>query len=173
VLSDVGWRWKIVPPLIEDVRHGRDFRSYEDINAKNCLQVGTVSEIVKNRLVKECEDGCFPLILGGDHCISIGTISALKTLKKNSAIIWVDAHADINTPTTSLSGNMHGMPVAFLLGLVDQFKTLPGFSWFESSVVPQDIVYIGLRDLDRAEKATIKKLGIKAFTVSIVKFLSV
>jgi arginase len=170
VLSDVGWRWKIVPPLIEDVRHGRDFRSYEDINAKNCLQVGTVSEIVKNRLVKECEDGCFPLILGGDHCISIGTVSALKTLKKNSAIIWVDAHADINTPTTSLSGNMHGMPVAFLLGLVDKFKELPGFSWFEPTVVPQDIVYIGLRDLDRAEKVTIKKLGIKAFTVNIEKF---
>lgn len=165
MLGDIGWRHRIVPPLIDDVKIGRDFRSYEDINAKNCLQVGTVSEIIKNGIVKECSDGSFPLILGGDHCISIGTISALKTLKKDSAIVWVDAHGDINTPATSSSGNMHGMPVAFLLGLVSDAKKLPGFSWFEPCVAPKDIVYIGLRDLDKGEKLAIRKHGIKAFTV--------
>jgi len=61
---------------------------------------------------------------------------------------------------------MHGMPVAFLLGLIENAKTLPGFQWFEPVLQPKDIVYIGLRDLDRAEKMMIKRLGIKTFTVS-------
>ena len=85
--------------------------------------------------------------------------------------IQVDAHGDINTPETSSSGNMHGMPIAFLLGLVKNVKALPGFQWFEPCIEPSDIVYIGLRDLDKGEKTAIKKLGIKAFTVknNIVK----
>lgn len=177
MLGDIGWRWKEVPPLISDIKFGRDSRSYEDINAKNCGQVGRVSEVVCNGIIKECAvntaaasssssaDPIFPLILGGDHCISIGTITALKTIQPDSAIVWVDAHGDINTPLTSLSGNMHGMPVAFLLGLVENANSLPGFQWFKPTVKPKDIVYIGLRDLDKAEKMTIRKLGIKAFTV--------
>jgi len=79
--------------------------------------------------------------------------------------LQVDAHADINTPAKSLSGNMHGMPVAFLTGLVDNYSSLPGFSWFVPQLQPSDIVYIGLRDLDEEEKLTIRRLGIKAFTV--------
>ncbi len=78
----------------------------------------------------------------------------------------MDAHGDINTPETSSSGNMHGMPLAFLLGLVNDAHTYPGFSWFKPCVKPSDIVYIGLRDLDKGEKRIIKKLGIKAYTVS-------
>jgi len=77
----------------------------------------------------------------------------------------VDAHADINTPESSISGNMHGMPLALLLGLVEDMKTLPAFDWFQPCVEPKDIVYIGLRDLDAEEKRTIRRLGIKAFTV--------
>lgn len=78
----------------------------------------------------------------------------------------VDAHGDINTPSESSSGNMHGMPVAFLMGLVKNASSLPGFGWFKPCLAPQDLVYIGLRDLDPAEKVTIRRLGIKAFTVS-------
>jgi arginase len=77
----------------------------------------------------------------------------------------VDAHADINTPSTTISGNMHGMPLALLLGLVQDATSLPGFDWFSSCLHPKDIVYIGLRDLDREEKRSIRALGIKAFTV--------
>eukprot|EP01036_Dinobryon_divergens_P034985 gene34985-45282_t len=103
--------------------------------------------------------------IGGDHCISIGTISAIKRNRKNAGIVWVDAHADINTPATSISGNMHGMPLALLLGLVDDMKSLPAFDWFGPCVEPKDIVYIGLRDLDAEEKRTIRRLGIKAYTM--------
>jgi arginase len=80
----------------------------------------------------------------------------------------VDAHGDINTPQTSSSGNMHGMPVAFLMGLVEGAEKLPGFEWFRPCLKPSDIVYIGLRDLDKGEKKIIKKLGIKAYTVSLI-----
>jgi arginase len=74
----------------------------------------------------------------------------------------------VNTPQTSASGNIHGMPVAFLLGLVERVKELPAFEWFEPCLQPKDIVYIGLRDLDLPEKNMVRKLGIKAFTVIIV-----
>ncbi len=77
----------------------------------------------------------------------------------------MDAHGDINTPATSGSGNMHGMPIAFLLGLVDNAQALPGFEWFKPCLAPRDLVYIGLRDLDSGEKKFIRDLGIKAFTV--------
>jgi hypothetical protein len=79
----------------------------------------------------------------------------------------VDAHADINTPARSNSGNMHGMPVAFLMGLVENANKLPGFQWFKPCMKPSDLVYIGLRDVDSDERRTIKNLGIKAFSVSI------
>jgi arginase family enzyme len=68
---------------------------------------------------------------------------------------------------------MHGMPLAFLLGLVDNANQLPGFGWFKPCLHPKEIVYIGLRDLDRGEKTFIKKLGIKAFTVSTHQILFV
>ena len=85
-------------------------------------------------------------------------------MRPNTGIVWVDAHADINTPNTSSSGNMHGMPVGFLLGLYDHLQ-LPTFQWFKPCLKPSDIVYIGLRDLDAPEKVAIKKLGIKAYTM--------
>jgi arginase len=167
ILGDIGWRIKLLPPVISDVSLGSDtiVPLPDNVKAKNCLQVGKVSHTIKKHVEAECIDDNFPLILGGDHCISIGTISGIKGKRKDNAIVWVDAHADINTPSNSISGNMHGMPLGFLLGLVTNVQQLPGFEWFEPTVKPSDIVYIGLRDLDAAEKITIKKLGIKAFTM--------
>lgn len=77
----------------------------------------------------------------------------------------MDAHADINTPETTGSGNMHGMPVAFLMGLVKNMNSLPGFNWIKPCMKPEELVYIGLRDLDQGERLAIKSLGIKAFSV--------
>ena len=134
-------------------------------NARNSLQVGLTSEVVHQKVLEEARTGNFLLILGGDHCISIGTISGIKAARKNTGIVWVDAHGDINTPETSESGNMHGMPLGFLAGLVDKPQSYPGFSWFTPCVDPRDIVYIGLRDVDAGEKHNIKKTGIKAYTM--------
>jgi arginase len=167
VLGDIGWRIKLLPPVISDISLGSDevLKLPDNMKAKNCLQVGKVSEVIMKHVEIECDDGNFPLILGGDHCISIGTISGIKGKRKNNAIVWVDAHADINTPANSVSGNMHGMPLGFLLGLVKNARQLPGFDWFEPTVKASDLVYIGLRDLDSAERVTIRELGIKAFSM--------
>lgn len=166
LLGKIGWRLKLVPPLTTDVSFGKGSADIvEDVKAKNCAQVGRVSAAIKSHVESECQPDNFPLILGGDHCISIGTISAIKKTRPDTKIVWVDAHGDINTPQTTNSGNMHGMPIAFLMGLVQGGNTLPGFDWFAPCLKPSDIVYIGLRDLDEYEKKFIKNLNIKAFTV--------
>ena len=113
------------------------------------------------------------LTLGGDHSIAIGTLSGMsrairERLNKDLAVIWVDAHADINTPEQSASGNIHGMPLAYLSGLATDKHPHP-FAWLnDPEQVPislQKLVYIGLRDVDRAEKRTLRKYGIKAFSM--------
>lgn len=91
MLGDLGWRWKQVPDFITDPDYGRDLsnKDFEELNVKNCMQVGKVSELIRNVVRPECSEDNFPLILGGDHCISIGTISAIKESRPNTAIVWV------------------------------------------------------------------------------------
>jgi arginase len=99
--------------------------------------------------------GGFPLVLGGDHSIAIGTIAGVARARGRApGVIWVDAHGDINTPLTSPSGNVHGMPVHFALQ--------------EHAVDPQRMVFIGLRDVDDGEKRAIRELGVKAFAMADV-----
>jgi len=108
------------------------------------------------------EEGCIPVFLGGDHSVSIGTVGGV-THHGRAGVIWVDAHGDLNTPETSPSGNIHGMSLAALLGhgpdsLVDLGR--PG-----AKVLPEDVVVIGLRDLDPDERRLVKESGIHAFTM--------
>ncbi|MEA2689297.1 MAG: arginase, partial [Candidatus Eremiobacteraeota bacterium] len=99
--------------------------------------------------------GGFPLVLGGDHSIAIGTIAGVARARGRApGVIWVDAHGDINTPLTSPSGNVHGLPVHFALQ--------------EHAVDPQRMVFIGLRDVDDGEKRAIRELGVKAFAMADV-----
>jgi arginase len=111
------------------------------------------------------------LTLGGDHSIAIGSVAgtakAIKErLGKEMALIWVDAHADINTPETSGSGNIHGMPVAFLTRLVtEQREDVFGWLKEDMAVSVKKLVYIGLRDVDRGEKQILREYGIKAFSM--------
>jgi arginase len=109
----------------------------------------------------------FPLVLGGDHSIAMGSVAATRRHwhGKNHSIglIWVDAHGDLNTPQTSPSGNIHGMPLAHLLGHGD-----PGFIDLcgdAGTLDPERVVLIGVRDLDPGERALIRELGLKAFTL--------
>ena len=118
-----------------------------------------IIKAVCDELAQVVEDviraGGFPLVLGGDHSIAMGTIAGVARGRgKVPGVIWVDAHGDINTPLTSPSGNVHGMPVHFAL---------------ESNAVdPQRMVFIGLRDVDDGEKRVIRELGVKAFTMADV-----
>jgi len=114
---------------------------------------------VCDELAGEVEDvvrgGAFPLVLGGDHSIAMGTIAGVTRARgKAPGLIWVDAHGDINTPLTSPSGNVHGMPVHFALE--------------EGAIDPARMAFIGLRDVDEGEKRTIRELGVKAFTMADV-----
>jgi len=107
------------------------------------------------------------LTIGGDHSIGVSTVSAINDNciknKKKLSVIWVDAHADINTYKTSNSGNIHGMPVAFLLGLCS-FKYLK----FNNLLEPTQIHYIGLRDVEIKEVIFLKNLGINYYTANDV-----
>jgi arginase len=164
LLSTCKWN---VENISMDLAYKLPYPNKIQINAKNHEEVGIVCEILSKQVEKEMIKDNFVLILGGDHCISIGSIPSIIKVKPNTGIIWVDAHADINTPTTSLTGNMHGMPLAFLTGLIDKdLHNMPTIkNWFQSCLSPKDIIYIGLRDVDQCEKHFIKQLGIKYYTV--------
>lgn len=138
---------------------------------KNPLAVSAVTEKLSSQVYEHASKGRFVLTLGGDHSIAIGTISgtarALKErLGRDMAVIWVDAHADINTPETSDSGNIHGMPLAFLTGLASEKPGAP-FGWLKDDqrISVKKLVYIGLRDVDRGEKKILREHGIKAFSM--------
>jgi arginase len=89
LLGGIGWRWKQLTPMTSNDTSSSTTEDYRHLNAKNCYQVGKVSGMIKKHIETECADDNFPLILGGDHCISIGTISAIKAARPKTAIVWV------------------------------------------------------------------------------------
>ncbi len=105
----------------------------------------------------------FPIFLGGDHAATIGSFAAMRK-QGRTALLWIDAHADLNTPAHSPSGNIHGMPVAVLLGEGDERLTRVGGR--EPKLRPEDVVYIGLRSVDSDERSRIEAHGIRAYTMS-------
>jgi arginase len=139
---------------------------------KNPLAVSAVTRKISDQVYTQAKEGRLVLTLGGDHSIAIGTVSGTaKAIRerlngREMAVIWVDAHADINTPETSDSGNIHGMPVAFLTGLA-KGGTEGVFGWLKEDhlISVKRLVYIGLRDVDRGEKKILRDHGIKAFSM--------
>ena len=145
---------------------------------KNPRSVSAVTEQISDLVYAQAKEGRLALTLGGDHSIAIGTVSGVaRGLRERQpqlpdgtnpeiAVIWVDAHADINTPETSDSGNIHGMPVAFLTGLATSSEQ-GIFDWLapEHRITLSKLVYIGLRDVDAGEKRILRENGIKAFSM--------
>ena len=133
--------------------------------------VSAVNEILSRQVYDHARQGRLVLTLGGDHSIAMGTISGTQRatkerLGRDIAVIWVDAHPDINTPESSYSGHIHGMPVAFLTGLTtEERKDVFGWIGDEQRISVKKLVYIGLRDVDKAEREIIKEHGIKAFSM--------
>jgi arginase len=107
--------------------------------------------------------GGLPLVLGGDHSIAMGTVAGLLDVWGDVGVLWIDAHGDINTPATSPSGNVHGMPVAAMLGRAGLGSRL---GWDARALKPSRVVLFGTRTLDPGERALIKELGIRMFTMS-------
>src|SRR5260370_7015565 len=108
-----------------------------------------------------------PVVLGGDHSIAAGTLSGVATYfkkkEKKIGLVWLDAHGDINTPESSPSGKVHGMPLAAAMGYgATELVELQGF---KPKVEPQNISLVGIRDLDSQEKKLAKKAGVYVFTI--------
>ncbi|KAJ8289654.1 hypothetical protein GJAV_G00003770 [Gymnothorax javanicus] len=128
--------------------------------------VGRANQLLSTAVSGAVRAGHTCVMLGGDHSLAIGSIEGHSQQCPDLCLIWVDAHADVNTPLTSPSGNLHGQPVAFLLkDLKDKMPNMPGFSWMKPFLSSSDLVYIGLRDVDPGEYDILKNLGIQYFTM--------
>ncbi|CAB4255778.1 similar to Saccharomyces cerevisiae YPL111W CAR1 Arginase, responsible for arginine degradation, expression responds to both induction by arginine and nitrogen catabolite repression [Maudiozyma barnettii] len=167
-LKDLGWNTKVESPIDEmeimeklKVHTGTDFYK----NAKRPNLVGEVSKKIHDSVKEVLSQDRFPLTLGGDHSIAIGTVSAVIEKYPDAGLLWIDAHADINTLESTDSGNLHGCPVSFLMGLNKPEDTPTALKWCPGTLKPNKIAYIGLRDVDAAEKKIIKDLGIAAFSM--------
>ena len=137
----------------------------------------TVSETIKS--------GFFPVVISGDHSCAGGTIAGIKMAKSKSklGLIWIDAHADLHTPYTTPTGNMHGMPLATAIGednmpckvhelddkTIKIWEQLKNIGKINPKVLPEDIVFISLRDFEKEEKSLIEQYGIKVITTAEVR----
>ncbi len=131
--------------------------------ARRLGPVARVCQAVYDQARGCVEAGDFALFLGGDHSMSIGTVSALACTGQRVGMIWIDAHGDFNTPATSPSGNVHGMPVAVLVG--DGPAALVDIGSPGAKLQPSDIVQVGIRDLDAAERIRLSESAIDVFTM--------
>ena len=110
------------------------------------------------------DEGALPLVLGGDHSVALGTLGGLARARGEGGVLWIDAHGDLNTPESSPSGNVHGMPLAAALGLAD--GRFASDAWTLPAVDPHRVALVGLRSLDQQERERIRSLGMKAYTMS-------
>lgn len=128
--------------------------------AKSCARLQRMVE-------KALGDGYFPVVLGGDHSIAAGTIAGVakhyRKKKQKVGVIWIDAHADMNTPETSPSGNVHGMPLAATIGMGP--RELTHLGGYGAKVDPKNVVLIGIRDVDDEESENVRRSGVHAFTM--------
>jgi arginase len=108
--------------------------------------------------------GQVPLVLGGDHSVALGTLWGLAKARGVGGVMWIDAHPDVNTPETSPSGNVHGMPLAAALGLAGTM--FESNSWPLPAVDPEHVALVGIRDLDEGERKLLRGVGARVFTMS-------
>lgn len=133
------------------------------------------SKLLAEKVERVLDKGDFPICLGGDHSMALGTISGIasfcKKRKLRLGVIWIDAHSDMNTDETSPTGNIHGMPLSALMGLgCNELVNLLGFS---PKLYPENCVLIGIRSIDEAEKVNIKKLKVPIYTMNHIDKLGI
>jgi arginase len=142
-------------------------RKTSDTRTRFKSEILAVCEELAAHTVAAMEAGEWPLVIGGDHSIAMGTVSGIAShLKKSNqklGLIWFDAHGDMNLPESTPSGNIHGMPLAHLLGYGD--KDLASIHGISPAVDPENVVLIGIRDIDQKERDFINASGVKAFSM--------
>lgn len=155
-----------------DIEIGRDRLTTDPLTGlRNLEAVVQASTKIADKVDKIMKEGSFPLVLGGDHSIAIGTLAGISKYFKKLGVIWFDAHGDLNTPETSPSGNIHGMPLAVSFGLGE--TTLTQIGGYCPKIQPENIVIIGARSLDEGEKRLIKEKGIKVYTMHEIDRLGI
>ena len=131
---------------------------------KTCARIAT-------KVVEEANAQAIPLVLGGDHSVALGTLGGLAAVHGVGGVLWIDAHADINTPETSPSGNVHGMPLAAALGLGgDAFASE---AWPLPALDPRRVALLGLRQADAGERRLLREAGVRVFTMSEIDRIGV
>lgn len=137
-------------------------------DSERIRMIGELNKNLSDIVYKESQKGRLTLALGGDHSMGHGTAHGqLKTYGDDLRIIWFDAHADLNTYDTSMTGNFHGMSLAYVLGIGNS-KDLAGFDWVEKHAKPENVVLIGSRDLDDLELDFIRDHGVKYYSPRII-----
>ena len=146
----------------------QEMRAHGDPSARYLAEIAACCRQVADRVEKALDHGWLPVVLGGDHSVAIGTISGMarhyRKAGKRIGVIWADAHTDMNTPGISPSGNIHGMPLAVLLG--HGAAELVAIAGEEPALRPENVVVIGARDIDTAERDFVKQVGVRVYTMS-------
>ena len=148
--------------------------------AKNIDGLRQVFDSLHQEIASSVQAGAFPLLISGDHSAAAGTLASLKQQfpTQRIGVVWIDAHADIHSPYTTPSGNIHGMPIAAALGLdhlhlaknAPDTATIAHWNSLKSSAfLPQDLVYVGVRDTEPQEDAIMAELGLKNYTVAALR----
>ena len=136
--------------------------------ARYLSEITRASALLARKVERIMERGHFPLVLGGDHSIAVGTVSGIAAFcqrqGKKLGLLWIDAHGDINTPETSPSGNIHGMPLAALLGFGARELTEIGGA--SPKIEARNIALLGIRSLDSGEKSRLKETGVQVHTMA-------
>jgi arginase len=142
----------------------RETTSPGNPDARFLDQIRETCERIAERVRTAAEAGFVPLVLGGDHSVALGTLGGLASMHGPGGVLWFDAHGDLNTPATTPSGNVHGMPLAAALG-----RAGAGFeadSWKLPAVTAQHVALIGVRSLDPGEREVVKEDGVAVYTIS-------
>jgi arginase len=138
-----------------------------DPKARFLKEIAAACTEVCDVLLAELDADTRPVLLGGDHSLAIGSIAGVASYWRKRGqkigLIWVDAHADMNTPQTTESGNIHGMPLATVLGMGP--PELTGIGGFQPKVLPENTALIGIRSIDKLERETVRKSGVSVFTM--------
>lgn len=165
-LANLGWKvlekGSVLVREPETIREGRR-------SARYLTEVLDVCTRLRDLAATALDEGALPIALGGDHSIAMGSIAAVaqhhRRRGQSVGVLWVDAHTDINTPETSPSGNLHGMPLAHLLGLgLPALRGLAGGA--EPAVRAEHVALLGIRSVDAHEREIVRATGVRAYTMS-------
>lgn len=165
-IRKLGWDVEIATPLDNGEEYLKAKTNEQDAfgKCKRPKLVGDATKKIYSAVKEAALRGDIPVTIGGDHSIAIGTVAGSFAKHPDACVLWIDAHADINTPSCTESGNLHGCPVSFLMGL-DKESYPPELQWVPAVLKTNKIAYIGLRDVDAGEKEILRKYNIQAYSM--------